>query len=312
MDGISAAALLEAIYEQMTPGGIREKNSLLQYLRSPPASNTGEELTATLRRYRLAQQRARHLDIPQQAAHETVAALDTMVRPLERKHQPLSVRLGILRLQSNIQIPTVDGVELYLKILEAEAIKLQAEDISKPKNAKADSEKYCIPNANQAAAGGKGGPRLCACFNTARGCLKGTECEFRHEAVGTGKGAREKGGGKTGEPKAKAKATAKAEAKATAKAVAKAAAKTEAKSAAEAAAAAEAKAEAKRKAKADKKATKAAAKAAAAAASSTTAAAASVTATWLGHGKATYNRTHTASLSKRPTQIPSCGPRGGP
>ena len=119
LDGISVAALLEAIYEQMTPGGIREKNSLLQYLRSPPASNTGEELTATLRRYRLAQQRAKHLDIPQQAAHETIAALDVMVRPLERKHQPLSVRLGILRLQSNIQIPTIDGVELYLKILEA-------------------------------------------------------------------------------------------------------------------------------------------------------------------------------------------------
>ena len=66
LDGISVAALLEAIYEQMTPGGVREKNSLLQYLRSPPASNTGEELTATLRRYRLAQQQAKHLDIPQQ------------------------------------------------------------------------------------------------------------------------------------------------------------------------------------------------------------------------------------------------------
>ena len=215
LDGISVAALLEAIYEQMTPGGIREKNSLLQYLRSPPASNTGEELTATLRRYRLAQQRAKHLDIPQQAAHETIAALDAMVRPLERKHQPLSVRLGILRLQSNIQIPTIDGVELYLKILEAEAIKLQADDVSKPKNAKADSEEYHIPNANQAAAGGKGGSRLCSYFNTARGCLKGAECEFRHETASTGKGAKgsEKGGGKAGEPKGKPKAAAKAEVK---------------------------------------------------------------------------------------------------
>ena len=271
LDGISVAALLEAIYEEMTPGGIREKNSLLQYLRSPPASNTGEELTATLRRCRLAQQRARHLDIPQQAARETVAALDAMVRPLERKHQPLGVRLGILRLQSNIQIPTVDGVEFYLKILEAEAVKLQAEDISKPKNTKADSEEYSIPNANQAAAGGKGGTRLCAYFNTARGCLKGAECKFRHEAKGTGKGAKgsEKGGGKSGEPKAKAKATPKAEAKAAAKAAGKAEA--------EEAVAAEARAEAKRKAKADKKAAKAAAKAAATTAASTTVTAASVT-----------------------------------
>ena len=258
----------------MTPGGIREKNSLLQYLRSPPASNTGEELTATLRRYRLAQQRAKHLDIPQQAAHETIAALDTMVRPLERKHQPLSVRLGILRLQSNNQIPTIDGVERNLKILEAEAIKLQAEDVSKPKNAKADSEEYHIPNANQAAAGGKGGSRLCAYFNTARGCLKDAECEFRHETAGTGKGAKgsEKGGGKAGEPNGKPKAAAKAEAKAEAKAAAKA----QVKAATEAAIEAEATAEAKRKAMADRKAAKAAAKAAAAATSSTKATAATI------------------------------------
>ena len=146
--------------------------------------------------------------------------------------------------------------------------------MSKPKNAKADSEEYHIPNANQAAAGGKGGSRLCAYFNTARGCLKGAECEFRHETAGTGKGAQgsEKGGGKAGEPKGKPKAAAKAEAKAEAKAAAKA----QAKAATEAAIAAEAKAEAKRKAKADKKAAKAAAKAAAAATSSTTATAATI------------------------------------
>ena len=267
MDGISVAALLEAIYEHMTPGGIREKNSLLQYLRSPPASSTGEELTATLRRYRLAQQRAKHLDIPEQAAHETVAALDAMVKPLERKHQALSVRLGILRLQSNIQIPTNDGVELYLKILEAEAIKMQAEDISRPKGNKLDNEEYTIPNANQASAGGKGGVRLCAYFNTARGCLKGAECEFRHEAASSGKGAKgsEKGGGKATEPKGKALAEAKATAKAKAKAATAAA-----KAAAKAVAEAEAKAEAKKKAKADRKAAKAAAKAAAASTDSAT------------------------------------------
>ena len=275
MDGISVAALLEAIYEHMTPGGIREKNSLLQYLRSPPSSNTGEELTATLRRYRLAQQRAKHLDIPQQAAHETIAALDIMVKPLERKHQPLSVRLGILRLQSNIQIPTPDGVELCLKVLEAEAIKLQAEDISKPKGNKLDNEEYSIPNANQAAAGGKGGTRLCAYFNTARGCLKGAECEFRHESTATGKGAKgsEKGGGKGNDQKGKALAEAKATAKAKSKA-ATAAAKAEAKAIAEA----EAKAEAKKKAKADKKAAKAAAKAAAATAHTGSASASNATA----------------------------------
>ena len=267
-DGISTAQLMEAVYEHMAPGGIRERSSLLQYLRAPPPANNGEELMNTLRRFRLAQQRAVHLGLPTQPAHELVAALDTMVRPLERKHQPLGVRLGILRLQSNIQLPTADGVELYAKVLETEGIKLQAEEANKPKGGRTDSqfasEEYTIPSASQVESGGKGGgkkgARLCAYFHTARGCLKGAECEFRHEATATGKGAKgsEKGGGKSGEPKAKAKATPKAEAKATAKAAAKAAAKAEA----EAAIAAEARAEAKRKAKADKKAAKAAAKAA--------------------------------------------------
>ena len=220
----------------------------------------------TLRRFRLAQQRAVHLGIPTQPAHELVAALDAMVCPLERKHQPLSVRLGILRLQANIQLPTADGVEPCAKILETEGIKLQAEEVNKPKGGRTDSqsasEEYTVPSASQVESGGKGsgkkGVRVCAYYNTARGCLKGAECEYRHEdpqpkGKGT-KGGKDAKGTEKGKLSAEAKASAKAKAKASA-----AAAKAEAKAAAEA----EAKAEAKRKAKADKKAAKAAAKAAA-------------------------------------------------
>ena len=144
---------------------------------------------------------------------------------------------------------------------------MQAEEANKPKGGRTDgqsaSEEYTIPSASQAESGSKGGgkkgARLCAYFHTARGCLKGAECEFRHEdpppkGKGT-KGGKEAKGSEKGKSSAEAKASAKAKAKASA-----AAAKAEAKAAAEA----EAKAEAKRKAKADKKAAKAAAKAAAA------------------------------------------------
>ena len=126
--------------------------------------------------------------------------------------------------------------------------------MNKPKSGKTDSqfasEEYAIPSASQVESGGKGGGkkgvRVCAYYNSARGCLKGAECEFRHEdPQPKGKGAK---GGK------------------------------DAKAAAEA----EAKAEAKRKAKADKKAAKAAAKAAAVSApdsaTASSATAASVTA----------------------------------
>ncbi|CAE7231546.1 unnamed protein product [Symbiodinium sp. CCMP2592] len=203
-DGISTIVLLESIYEQMTPGGIREKNSLLQYLRTPPVANHGEELTATLRRYRLAMQRAAHLAIPALAAHESIAALDLMVKPLEKKHQALSVRLGIMRLQSNIQIPTPEGVEVYMKVLEAEAMKLQAEEAGKPRSASRSDggDEYSIPSANQVE--GKGTRPLCAYFNTARGCLKGSACTFRHEKSSggdqKGKGAKGKDGKDGGKP----------------------------------------------------------------------------------------------------------------
>ena len=56
-DGISAAQLLEAVYEHMAPGSIRERSSLLQYLRAPPPRKQWGRAYEYTSEVRLAQQR---------------------------------------------------------------------------------------------------------------------------------------------------------------------------------------------------------------------------------------------------------------
>ena len=150
--------------------------------------------------------------------------LSIIVCPLERKHQPLSVRLGILQLQANIQLPTADGVEFYAKILETEGIKLQAEEVNKPKGGRSDSQSASeeeTVHLRLRLSGGKGGNkkgvRVCAYDNTARGCLKGAECEYRHEdpqpkRKGT-KGGKNAKGTEKGKLSAEAKTSAKVKGK---------------------------------------------------------------------------------------------------
>ena len=228
-EAVSTIALLEAACEVFMPGGVSEQVSLQRFLRQLPVANSCKELLGTLRRWRLAKQRAEYLKIPEQAPHESIAAFDGLCRQLEKKHTLLGTRLSLMRLQHNIQVPTHDGVSSYLQILEAECTRIFAEEQTAsrggPKHG--DVGEYDMPAANQAA-GGKGVKPLCAYYNTARGCLKGSDCTFRHEKQGgtsqKGKGAQgkdgkngkgDKGATKSAEPKAKAKAEAKAAADAT-------------------------------------------------------------------------------------------------
>ena len=105
----------------------------------------------------------------------------------------------MLRLQHNIQVPSQDGVTSFLQVLEAECTRIQAEEqtSSSSKDArKHEGDEYAIPSANQATGGkGVGARPLCSYFNTARGCLKGAACEFRHERFSSkGKEAKGKSG----------------------------------------------------------------------------------------------------------------------
>ena len=89
------------------PGGITEQVSLQRFLTQLPTASSCKELLATLRRWRLAKQRADHLGVPEQAPHESIAALNSLCQQLEKKHALLGTRLSLLRLQHNIQVGTI-------------------------------------------------------------------------------------------------------------------------------------------------------------------------------------------------------------
>ena len=190
---------METVSEVLMPGGLTEQVSLQRFLRLLPTASSCKELLATLRRWRLAKQRADHLGVPEQAPHESIAALNSLCQQLEKKHALLGTRLSLLRLQHNIQVPSHDGVTSFLQVLEAECTRIQAEEqtsSSSKDHRKHEGDEYAILSANQATGGkGVGAKPLCSCFNTARGCLKGAECEFRHEKItNKGKGAKGKNG----------------------------------------------------------------------------------------------------------------------
>ncbi|CAE6971992.1 GIP [Symbiodinium sp. CCMP2592] len=243
-EAVSTIALMETVSEVLMPGGITEQVSLQRFLRQLPTASSCKELLATLRRWRLAKQRADHLGVPEQAPHESIAALNSLCQQLEKKHALLGTRLSLLRLQHNIQVPSHDGVTSFLQVLEAECTRIQAEEqtSSSSKDArKHEGDEYAIPSANQATGGkGVGVKPLFSYFNTARGCLKGANCEFRHEKISNkGKEAKGKSGkdGKDarnsssdkGKSSGKGDAKAIADAKAAEEAKAKAAAEAKAK-----------------------------------------------------------------------------------
>ena len=197
-EAVSTSALMETVSEVLMPGGITEQVSLQRFLRQLPTASSCKELLATLRRWRLAKQRADHLGVPEQAPHESIAALNSLCQQLEKKHALLGTRLSLLRLQHNIQVPSHDGVTSFLQVLEAECTRIQAEEqtsSSSKDHRKHEGDEYAIPSANQATGERVSVQSRCSYFNTARGCLKGAECEFRHEKIANkGKGAKGKSG----------------------------------------------------------------------------------------------------------------------
>ena len=95
-EAVSTIALMES--EVLMPGGITEQVSLQRFLRQLPTASSCKELLATLRRWRLATQRADHLGVPDQAPHESIAALNKLCQQLEKNHALLGTRLSLLRL----------------------------------------------------------------------------------------------------------------------------------------------------------------------------------------------------------------------
>ena len=188
---VSSFQMLIAVLERFQPGGIEQRASLTRFARNLPVAGTFSECVATMRRLRLAIQRASILKLPALPGHEMVTTLNNLVKNLERKEPTLSTRLNLVRLRPEILNPSDEGVSLMVTLIEQESRRLAAEEYSRPNNAKGNG---APPGEHEVSASkGKGkdgkGPKICGFYNTERGCLKGNACEFLHvKSDGKGKG----------------------------------------------------------------------------------------------------------------------------
>ena len=224
--------MFESLHERYALRGREELESIQRYLRQLPSAQDFKGAMTTLRRWKLARHRAQSLGLPEQAPNEGIAALDSLMKVLEKKHQQLAMKINLLRMQPDVIIPATSGLDRYLSLLEVECRRLASEQEVRDARAAQSSE---VVVAAEAAAKGKG--RVCFHFGKPGGCWRGAECPFVHQEAskgGKGKGKEKgakgkdkgaKGSGKTAEsskdenkdknrpPKPEAKSKPKPEAK---------------------------------------------------------------------------------------------------
>ena len=98
-----------SLHERYAPEGREELESIQRYMR---------QLLA-----------AQHFKCAMmlQAPNEGIAALDGLMRTLEKKHRQLGMRINILRMQPDVVIPTSTGLDRYVSLLEVECRRLAAD-----------------------------------------------------------------------------------------------------------------------------------------------------------------------------------------
>ena len=184
--------LFESLHERYAPGGREELESIQRYLRQLPAASDFKAAMTTMRRWKLARGRAQSLGIPEQAPNESIAALDSLMKILEKRNTQLAMKLNLLRMQPDIIIPATSGLERYINLLEVECRRLASDQEVRDARAAHSSEEVVV--AAEAAAKGKG--RVCFHFGKPGGCWRGADCPFVHQEASKGGKGKGKGKGK--------------------------------------------------------------------------------------------------------------------
>ena len=196
--------LFESLHEKYAPGGREELESIQRYLRQLPAAQDFKGALMTLRRWKLAKQRAQNLRLPEQAPNEGIAAMDSLMRVLEKKNQQLGMKINLLRMQPDMIVPSTAGLDRYVALLEVECRRLASDQEVREARAAHSNEVHV---ASEAVAKGKG-KQACYFVHRPGGCWRGKDCPFDHSAKGEGeskgKGKADKGKkGKGSEAKGK-------------------------------------------------------------------------------------------------------------
>ena len=103
-----------SLHERYAPEGREELESIQRYMRQLLAAQHFKCAMMSLK-------------LPEQDPNEGIAALDGLMRTLEKKHRQLGMRINILRMQPDVVIPTSTGLDRYVSLLEVECRRLAAD-----------------------------------------------------------------------------------------------------------------------------------------------------------------------------------------
>ena len=190
-NSVRCVLMFESLHERYAPGGREELESIQRYLRQLPSASDFKGAMTTIRRWKLARSRAQSLGLPEQAPNESIAALDSLMRVLEKKNPQLAMKSNLLRMLPDIISPTTAGLDRYLGMLEVECRRLASDQEVRDARAAQSSE---VVVAAEVAEKGKG--RACFFHLKPGGCWRGASCPFEHKDAPKGGKGKDKRKGK--------------------------------------------------------------------------------------------------------------------
>ena len=216
---LTTVAALFVTLKLYAPGGLAERNELLDSLTHLGTAKTSQEAVTQIRKWHRCLARAQGMGVAVPDPARLIKALDNLSEPLLKKHVQVAFRLSQARTTFQLDhVPNMLTVQEFAKIMQSEwemvAVSGIEEGQLKARMAKLDSEETKGGGKERKAGKGKGGReegqaeagrkdlgetrqdgkgatkgegKICGFYLTPKGCSKGRACAFRH-SFATAKG----------------------------------------------------------------------------------------------------------------------------
>ena len=202
---MSATNALSRMLLAYQPGGLAERQKLLQGLTDPGVAGTAVEASEKLRKWQRWLVRSQGLGVATPDASLLLAGVDKMVATLLTQHAQLNLRVSLVRIQLQLDFsPDLSGVLQFVKNLQAEfdtlALSTPVSKAKAPKvnqvlrpdetKGKGKGKQGNQGEASVATQPGQPNPKtvalreqfeLCKFYGAQNGCNKGRKCKDWHE-----------------------------------------------------------------------------------------------------------------------------------
>ena len=193
------------------PGGLAERNELLDSLTNLGTAKTSQEAVAQIRRWHRSIARATSMGVVVPDPARLIKALDGLSEALLKKHVQVAFRLSQARTLLQLDhVPSMGSLQEFARIVQSEwemvAVSGVDEGGGKPKLAKMETEEgkggggkekkggkakggkdegvgtsEAGKKGESGKGGGKGDQKPCGFYLTNKGCTKGRSCGFFHD-----------------------------------------------------------------------------------------------------------------------------------